>query len=378
VDLSRAPVLLAGAPTPALVVFWAGDRPVGQTYVALPPAGILTTELAAGAVDPAAWREPPPRATAARPRTSVVICTRDRPDLLARCLQSLATQSVRPDEVVVVDNAPSDDLTRQVAAAASARYVREDRAGLDVARNAGWRAAHGQIIAYTDDDVVLHPRWLERLVAAFDEEIAGVTGLVLPAELATPAQRLFERHWGFGRGFCRIDFGQEFYAQDRTDACPVWKIGAGASMAFRRDVFEQVGGFDERLDAGAAGCSGDSELWHRILGRGLTLRYEPSAVAFHEHRRDLGALARQIRAYARGHVAALLIQHARTGHRGNLKRALLRLPAYYARRAWQRGCGRRADADQFLRQEIGGWMSGIAYYLRARTRPAVQRGEAAT
>lgn len=375
VTLEQPPARLAGRPTPALVVFWAGPRPVGQIQTLLTPAGIPTSELASRAVDANALQEPTPPGPAVRPRTSIIICTRDRVNALTRCLGSIAAQTVRPDEVIVVDNGSAGGGTRQVTLAAGARYVREERVGLDLARNAGWRAATGEVLAYTDDDVVLHPHWLEQLVAAFDEGIAGVTGLVLPAELATPAQRLFERYWGFGRGFRRVDFGREFFAQDRTDACPVWRIGAGASMAFRREVFEQVGGFDERLDASAAGCSGDSELWHRMLWRGLKIRYAPSAVAFHEHRRDLAGLARQIRAYARGHTVALLIQHARTHHRGNLTRVLVRLPAYYARRAVHRLWRRRSEADQFLWQEVAGWLSGIAYYVRT---PSAAAGSAAT
>ena len=112
-------------------------------------------------------------------------------------------QSRGPDQVVVVDNASCDDgRTRAVALAAGVDYVREDRPGLDIARNRGVRAATGDIVAFTDDDVRLHPRWLERLTAAFDaDRIMAVTGLVLPAELETPAQIHFEKYWGFGRGY---------------------------------------------------------------------------------------------------------------------------------------------------------------------------------
>ena len=59
----------------------------------------------------------------------------------------------------------------------------------------------------------------------------------------------------------------------------MWKVGAGANMAFRRNVFDLVGLFDERLGAGAAGCSEDSEIWYRILANQLQIRYEPRAVS---------------------------------------------------------------------------------------------------
>ena len=132
---------------------------------------------------------------------SVVICTRDRPGELARCLASLPAQTPVPDQVVVVDNASSDGRTHEVVVKAEAIYVREERSGLDFARNAGVRAASGHILVYTDDDVRLHPRWLERMVNAFnDDRIMAVTGMVLPAELETEAQMFFEERWPFGRG----------------------------------------------------------------------------------------------------------------------------------------------------------------------------------
>jgi GT2 family glycosyltransferase len=254
-----------------------------------------------------------------------------------------------------------------VAAAGGACYVREDRPGLDIARNAAARLATGEIVAYTDDDVELQERWLERLVGAFERpEIVAVTGLVLPVELETEAQRHFETYWGFGRGYRPIDFGPAFYAADRRTSCPSWEIGAGANMAFRRDLFAKIGFFDERLDVGAAGCSGDSEFWHRALGGGLTCRYEPSAVAFHRHRRDADALSRQIFHYMRGHAAALMVQFERSGNLGNLHRAFLALPSFYFRRLARRFIAGPAERDRYLQQEIAGFASGLLFYARQR------------
>lgn len=349
-----------------LTIYWHHDWPVGQRWA--PPAPAL-----APAIDPdilarasegialeAHGRRPDGR------RITVVICTRDRADALRACLASLPAQTRRPDQVVVVDNASRDDgATCAAARDAGADYVREDRPGLDVARNRGIAAATGDLIAFTDDDVRLHPRWLERLAAAFDAPaVMAVTGLVLPAALETPAQLHFERHWGFGRGYRPIDYGAAFFAADRDHGCPVWQIGAGASMAFRREAFDRVGGFDERLDVGAAGCSGDSELWHRVLTQGYVCRYEPAAVAFHTHRRDEAALARQIRAYMRGHAAALLVQYERSGHRGNLRRALATMPAWYVRRCAGRLLRGPNERDRLLRDEIGGYLAGLLFYVR--------------
>lgn len=338
-----------------MTVFWTDEIPVGHAFH--------------GEVR---WRTAPIAAAEALPerapdRCSVVICTRDRPAELARCLASFAAQSMQPLEIIVVDNASVTDETRRATLGAGATYIREDRPGLDYARNAGARASKGEIIAYTDDDVVLHPKWLERLVGAFDDaQISAVTGLVLPAELRTPAQVHFETFWSFGRGYDRIDFASDFFATDHRTGCPAWEVGAGASMAFRRDTLAKVGLFDERLDVGAAGCSGDSELWHRILSRGGVIRYEPTAVVFHYHRADWAGLRKQIRAYMRGHAAALLVQAELSASRGSLRRAFITLPCWYLQRALKHVTGRAKAEDALMREEWTGYLAGLLFYFRSK------------
>lgn len=198
----------------------------------------------------------------------------------------------------------------------------------------------------------------------------AVTGLVLPAELGTAAQVVFEEGLGgFGRGCRSVVFDRSFHEQNRPRGVPVWQIGAGANMAVRREAFERVGMFDERLGAGAAGCSEDSELWYRLLAEGWECRYEPSAVVFHHHRRSEAELRAQTRAYLRGHVAALFVQYARSGDRGNLHRAFLALPRHFARRALgELGLGARPRLGTYG-AEVSGYLEGLRFLpfaLRSR------------
>ncbi len=356
---------VAGRPD-GMTVFWRGDRAIGHvlTHQGEVTRSVIDHIDAAflAEIDTEAQQAAGPRLTAA-----VVICTRDRPDELARCLASLPRQSLRPHEIIVVDNASRDGRTREVALAAGATYLREDRPGLDIARNTGALCATSEIVAYTDDDVLLHPRWLERLVAAFDDPaIAAVTGLVLPAELATEAQRHFETHWGFGQGYLRRDFEPARFVNRGSSVFPAWDIGAGASMAFRRAVFDEVGLFDERLDVGQAGCSGDSEYWYRLLAHGHSCRYAPDAIAFHYHRRTIDGLASQIYSYMRGHTAALMVQYERTGIAANRARAFRWMPAWYAHRLALRLLGRRRIEDRFLAREVAGYVAGLRFYHRHR------------
>ncbi len=354
------------------VVFWSGGVPVAHRDLLARDLPIPYRDLAV--LRHAARRRAPspplPQARAAPPAAaaSVVVCTRDRPEILARCLDSLAALTDPPQEIVVVDNAPATAPAREVVGRLpGVRYVVEPAVGLDRARNTGIRESRGEVVAFVDDDVIVHPGWLGGLLHGFTgPSVMAVTGLVLPAELDTEAQLHFETHWGFNRGYEARTFDAAFFAATRRRTVPIWEIGAGASMAFRREVFTRVGEFDDRLDVGAAGCCGDSELWYRILAEGLTCRYEPSAVAFHRHRRELPALERQIEGYMRGHVASLLVQYEKYGDLGNLLRVFAALPRGYVRMAAKGVAGGFDLRHRLLPAEIRGCVSGLRYYLRHR------------
>jgi len=323
----------------------------------------------------------PPAEPAYRPSASLAVCTRNRPAALERCLRSIEAAVETPHEVLVVDNGPHVAATRAVVERFPAvRYVPEPRPGLSAARNAAVRAARGDLVAFVDDDVEVHPRWLAPLRGAFAEaDVMAVCGLVLPAELETPAQVAFEIvHGGFGQGCERARYAREFLRATVGHGMPVWKIGAGANMAIRRSAFDLVGDFDEHLGAGAAGCSEDSELCYRLIAEGWACRYEPDSVVFHQHRRETAALAGQIQDYTRGHVAALFVQFARFHHAGNLRRAFLALPKHFAKRtlralvrrlAARAGLVARGPVDTF-RPELTGYLRGLAYLpLAATPRP---------
>jgi glycosyltransferase involved in cell wall biosynthesis len=299
---------------------------------------------------------------------SLVICTRDRPEQLAQCLRSLQALSQQPDEIVVVDNAPSSDATRQVVAQMpGVRYVLEPRPGLDIARNTGVRHSSSDLIAFTDDDVVIHPDWIAQVRQSFeDPQVMAVTGLVLAAEIATEAQWIFECYWSFNQGYRPITFDSQFFQQWQGRGVPVWKMGAGANMAFRRKIFDLIGDFDERLDVGAAGCSGDSEFWYRVLAEGWTCRYEPRAVIYHYHRQELSGLKRQMFYYMRGHVAALLVQFEKYQHSGNLYHLLWTLPRHYLNLLMRSPFKRFQQRYSTLLVEIGGCFSGLKFYWQNR------------
>lgn len=314
-------------------------------------------------------RMPPPG-----PETglSLVICTRDRPQILSRCLDSVRAQTEPADEIIVVDNASRDPLTRCLCAAAGVRYVREDRPGLDIARNTGIGAARGALIAMTDDDTIAQPDWLAQIRVAFeDARTDAVTGNVLPLKRDSFAANLFETEWALGRGDCPKLFAHEDFQAARKTGFEAWKIGAGANMAFRAATFRRYGLFDPALDVGAAGCSGDSELWYRILGQGGRCLYHPAAVVRHEHRDTEDALKRQLKAYMRGHVAALRVQAQRFPDHGNYARIMVALPVWFGARVWRRLRHGRCPKTWFVFAELLGYAEGLVYPIGPRRRALI-------
>ena len=248
-------------------------------------------------------------------------------------------------------------------------YVREDRPGLDVARNTGRTSRRGEIVAYTDDDVVLHPCWLERLVTAFDTERSGPSLAWCYRPSSRPNRNGYSSAGGglveaFGGGISRLSFttvfGTTASRPGRLVREPAWLSAARCSTI--------VGYFDERLDVGAASCSGRlrSSGPHSIHGG--TCRYEPSAAAFHFHRRDRNGLRRQLRAYMSGHVAALLVQHERTGERGDLRRPSLAFRATISRRRSSRMC-RRTHGSATILNELRGCLRRDRLLFAAQSGP---------
>jgi glycosyltransferase involved in cell wall biosynthesis len=299
----------------ALILLRWNGRPVGQVTLAVRDGRVSGDRLRDALVDRSApilqqwlhdylawdlWS-----AVQVGPAT-VAVCTRDRPEDLECCLTALGRLRDQGQEILVIDSASRGEETRQVVERfPSARYVREERPGLDIARNRAMREARHPIVAFTDDDAEPDPDWLLHLTQGFsDRRILAVTGLTMPLELETEAQEWFERTNGFGRGFTRM-----VYQGTSHNAFLVARIGAGVNMALRREVHDLVGPFDEALDAGTPTRSGgDHDMFTRILMAGYSIVYEPSALNRHRHRREWEGLRDTIYGYGVGVYAHL------TGH----------------------------------------------------------------
>ncbi len=243
---------------------------------------------------------------------SVVVATCNRPADLRACLQSLLTQSLPAEHIVVVDDAPGGLATPEVVASFGApelEYVAGVRAGLAAAHNSGLAEIRTPFVAFTDDDVVADQAWLERLADAFalSPRVGCVTGRIVPLELDTPAQTLLEQYAGFDKGQRRrvFDLGRHRPA-DPLFPFTAGTLGSGANMAFRLDSLRAAGGFDPALGTGTRARGGDDlSAFFEVIQRGEQLVYEPSAIVQHRHAREMDALDRQVFGYGVGLTAYL-------------------------------------------------------------------------
>ncbi|MFC7929313.1 glycosyltransferase [Streptomyces cinereoruber] len=267
----------------------------------------------------------------APPRASVVVATRERPGQLARALDSLLDQDHPDFEVVVVDNAPRTEDTRDLVVrkyADRVRYVREDVPGLAAAHNAGLAAVRSDVVAFTDDDVIADPHWLTALTEPFaaDPGLGCVTGLILPARLATPAQVLLESHGGFAKGFApRLYDPARPPADEPLFPFTAGSFGSGANMAFRTEALRRAGGFDPATGTGTAAKGGDDlYAFVAVLSAGFRLRYTSRALVWHHHRDTWQDLRNQAYGYGAGltaYLTATLVRRPRL-----LPALLARLP----------------------------------------------------
>jgi len=306
------------------------------------------------------------------PLVTVAVCTRDRTADLAFCLESLSQLAYPALEILVVDNAPSSDATEHLVRSRypQVRYVCEPRPGLDWARIRAILEARGEIIAYTDDDVVVDRGWVGALGQVFAEnpEVMAVTGLVVPYELDTEPQWLFEQYGGFGRGFTRRWYRLDRESRERFHI-GAGRCGTGANMAYRRSVFEQIGGFDPALDVGTVtNGGGDLDMFFRVLQEGYTLIYEPNAVVRHRHRRDYAGLRTQLTNHSIGYYSYLVRNAlAYPGERFAILRfGLWWLWRWNICRLWSSFIASHSFPRDLIVAEAVGSLKGFVRYQKAR------------
>jgi len=215
---------------------------------------------------------------------SAVVCTRNRPALMAECLRAFRANQDPSFEILVVDQSTDRETERLVREAAEVdrriRCLLTDTVGLSRARNTGIRQSSGEIVAFTDDDCIPDSKWAAGIASEFEErpEIMAVYGRSLPWTKPWPGERPVA---------VKSDPRPRVFRGRQNP----WTLGHGCNMAFRREVFDKIGLFDEALGPGGRlrNCD-DADFTYRLLKAGLTALYSPKPLVYHQqfrHGEDL-------------------------------------------------------------------------------------------
>ena len=307
---------------------------------------------------------------------TVAVGTRDRPEIIARCLEHLIALDYPDLEILVVDNAPKDARTQNAVRGFTerdprVRYLREDRAGVSYARNRALAEARGAVICYTDDDVAVDEGWVDGLLRGFRlvPDAGCVTGLVCTADIATDIEAYCDARLPLWSSRCE----PEVFVLDQPGADALYPFsvgifGTGASFAFDVALLRQIGGFDPVLGAGTITRGGeDLDLFLRVLYAHRPLVYMPAAVVWHSHRATHEGLMKQMFGYGSGLTALMTKVFLDKTTRGDLVRRVprgVRRAAANSRGTTERYTG-PATPKGALRRELTGLLAGPFLYARS-------------
>jgi glucosyl-dolichyl phosphate glucuronosyltransferase len=210
----------------------------------------------------------------------VVIASRDRPELLRDCLETLAVASSHDPEtaieVVVVDDASAIPLAEAVGSVGGLdlRYVRQRGSGLSSARNAGIDQTTGEIVAFLDDDVFVAPTWCAAITSAIDAGSGAVAGRIV-LQLAVERPRWLTQP--------RMSYLSEFDLGVTNKVLTSEPLGFGGNFAIRRDVLLEVGRFRTDLgrSAGSLLSNEEIDLLRRIQRDSYRIEYVAAALVTH-------------------------------------------------------------------------------------------------
>lgn len=224
-----------------------------------------------GEPGPEAAKREAPAVTGPEPSISVVVLTRDRPEYLRRCLSSLAAQTVRATEVIVIDSSQGREAGSATSQFPGVRYLPfpAGRRGMPAARNAGMTEARGDVVTFLDDDCEASPQWLEKLIAAYaDPAIDGVGGKVIDPVITLGRVRRF---LASGEPWAEPDDGNSYPAE--VDFLQ------GGNMSFRLDALVAAGGFDTAYTG--TNYREETDLCFQLRRQGRRLLYVPEATVLH-------------------------------------------------------------------------------------------------
>jgi len=210
-------------------------------------------------------------------KVSVIIPAKNAESTIKRCLMHVKNQIIRPYEIIVVDGG-STDKTREIASSFNVKVVQEPphRGNIPaIGRNYGARMAKGDIYAFLDPDCFPEDKWLYNVIKFLSRPEIGIYSVIVRDGKGT----LTSRAWHYLQMQIKYDFA--------PTRC----------MAVKKEVFNEVGGFDEKLPAGE-----DNDFTYRVKERGYKIIIDKDTRVFHDddHASSLKGIVHLIRWYRQG------------------------------------------------------------------------------
>lgn len=292
---------------------------------------------------------------------SVLVCTRNRPDHIGKCVRSILQSPMQDIEVLVIDQSDGDGTAQAVLAIGDPRlrYLRTPTRGLSRARNIGIEASRAPIILFTDDDCYAEPDWVQRIVDEFQRD---------PRRDA-----VYGRVMAYGKGgdgqtcptIMESMTPREVQGLDRERIQGA--VGHGNNMAFRRRCFEQHGLFLEWLGAGTPMTGGeDTDFSFRMLRAGARIYYSPEPVVHHDNWMPIQKANKQLH----GYVCSGAVVYTRYVLRGSATAFAVQrfcFKDYRASMKWWKGQNDPdgiAHVKTMVRRHCKGILLGVLYVFR--------------
>jgi glycosyltransferase involved in cell wall biosynthesis len=304
--------------------------------------------------------------SAASPRVSAVMCTRNRPDKIRQAVTSVLANDHPDFDLTIIDQSTTDETREALAdlieTDSRLAYVHTVEAGLSRAYNTGVGRTTGDVIAFTDDDCIAPTDWLTTIVAAFDadDEADLLYGQVVPARLDDDSAVLtpllvidHPERLGRGHGF-RV-------------------FGMGANFAARRRLFDRIGGFDEILGGGGPlKSSQDYDLAYRTYKAGSVIALRPEVAIRHDGRREHADWPALLKNYGVGD-GAFYAKHVRCRDPYALWLLARRVVVGYAKYAVKWALRRKPEEGPYLAGILVGVRDSFGFGVDRRTKLYVER-----
>jgi len=233
-------------------------------------------------------------------KISVIICTKDRPEALNECLDSLLDNTLLPFEILIIDQSETLDSKEKAKnlteRAPFITYIQNPQKGVSSSKNLGIKHSHGTVIAFTDDDCIVSTNWIKNAVEEFsiDPRICCIVGRVLHQKTMDERQVL------------KVEEGGNLF-QDKTNP---WRIGpSGGNLFIKKSIFDKIGLFDTMFGPGEIFKSAeDADILYRICKAKIAIKFSPSLVIAHNRPRSGNAHYERIFHYGIG-ISAFMLKH---------------------------------------------------------------------